>query len=170
MNSDLLTLRFAFRRNAPGLVARLIRFVTKSQDGISHVEVIFPGGRSFSSREPHGAGWADIDYAADPDGWLFADLVDVPHEFVVNARQWANARAGKGYDFLGILRFYLVKRRLNDRDFCSECGLLIAHICGRFLDADPALTSPQRLYDLVRADYLARTGSGCVIDPKKDLL
>jgi uncharacterized protein YycO len=152
----MATLRYAFRVGASGWVSRAIRFVTKSQQGISHVEVLFPDGRSFSSREPHGSGWAHIDYAADPDGWIFVDMVDVPNNFIENAREWCDSRVGRGYDWLGILRFYLVKCRVNDFDFCSETGGIIAHICGRFLEVDPALTSPQRLYDLLIADYRAR--------------
>lgn len=155
----MATLRYAFRVNAPGFVSRAIRFVTKSQQGISHVEVIFPNGMSFSSREPHGSSWAQIDYKADPDGWLFVDMVDVPYTSIMDAHKWCDSRVGRGYDWLGILRFYLVKRRMNERDFCSETGGMIAHICGRFLEIDPALTSPQRLYDLLIADYRARRSS-----------
>jgi hypothetical protein len=72
------TLVFAFRRNASGLVSRLIRFVTKSDDGISHVEVRFPDGRSFSSREWHGTDWANIDYSVGE--WIFVELLDVSDE------------------------------------------------------------------------------------------
>ena len=151
------TLKYAFRVGADGFISRAIRFVTKSQQGISHVEVIFPDGRSFSSREPYGSSWANIDYTAG--GWLFVDMVDVPWNFIENAREWCDSRVGRGYDWLGILRFYLVKRRLNERDFCSETGGIIAHICGRFMEVDPALTSPQRLYDLLIADYHARRPS-----------
>lgn len=152
----MTTLRYAFRVGASGFVSRAIRFVTKSQQGISHVEVIFPDGRSFSSREPHGAAWAQIDYAADPNGWLFVDMVDVPKNFIENAVEWCDSKAGTPYDFLGIARFYLVKRRVNQRLFCSEAGAEIARICGRFTEIDPALTSPQRLYDLLIADWHAR--------------
>lgn len=152
----MATLKYAFRVGASGFVSRAIRFVTKSQQGISHVEVIFPDGRSFSSREPDGASWATIDYKADPEGWVFVDLLNVPNNFIENAVEWCDSKAGTGYDFLGILRFYLVKRRMNHRLFCSEAATEIAHICGRFHELDPALTSPQRLYDALIADLNAR--------------
>lgn len=156
----MATLTFAFRVGASGWISRAIRFVTKSQQGISHVEVILPDGRSFSSREPDGASWANIDYSAEPGGWLFVDMVDVPKNFIENAVEWCDSKAGTGYDFLGIARFYLVKRRLNQRLFCSEAATEIARICGRFEELDPALTSPQRLYDALVADYHARRAKG----------
>lgn len=143
-----MLLVFAFRQNAPGVISRLIRFVTKSQDGISHVEMMFPDGRSFSSREPKGAAWADIVYRQNE--WLLL-TVDVSAEDVAKAKDWCDSMVGTPYDWLGILWFYLVKRWWSRWLFCSECAGTVAQILG-LIDADvePALTSPQRLYDLLR--------------------
>jgi hypothetical protein len=151
------TLVFAFRRNASGLVSRLIRFVTKSDDGISHVEVRFPDGRSFSSREWHGTDWANIDYSVGE--WIFVELLDVSDEAIERAAAWADAQCGRKYDYLGILLFYLNKRNKNKRLFCSKAACKVGQACGRFTGVDASLVSPQRMLDLIRSDYQARTES-----------
>jgi hypothetical protein len=159
------TLVFAFRRNAPGLVSRLIRFVTKSDDKVSHVEVKFPNGLSFSSREWHGAAWKEIDYNVeqvfgeiDANGdWIFVELIDVSDEAIEAAAAWADAQCGRKYDYLGILLFYLNKRNKNKRLFCSKAACKIGQACGRFAGVDASMVSPQRMLDLIRADYQART-------------
>lgn len=147
------TVVFAFRQNAPGLVSWLIRFVTKSEQKISHVEVVFPDGRSFSSREPKGAAWADIDYSQGQ--WKFCSI-EVTDEQLAEALKITAQMEGRGYDFLGIVRFYLGWSRNNDRPFCSEYGGMIAKCFGLALNADPNLISPQRLFDLVAADPRVR--------------
>jgi hypothetical protein len=120
--------------------------------------MVFPDGRSYSSREPKGTAWEQIDYAKDPKDWLFVDLVDIDRKAVDAARMWADAHENIGYDFIGILRFYLTRKSKNSKFFCSEVCVTLAQLCGRFRGLDPSLVSPQRLYDLALADYQARRG------------
>ncbi len=140
-----MTIRFAFRKGAKGFFSRAIRFVTKSQDGLSHVEAVFENGRSFSSREPKGTAWEDIVYAkAD---WIMCEVADVtPEQY--EAALWVTRHLnGLPYDFFGIVRLYMVKSKNNQRQFCSEVCTRIAQACGLARHLDPNLTSPQRLYD-----------------------
>lgn len=142
----LTRITFAFKQDAPGFVSWAIRFVTKSEDRLSHVEVIFPDGRSFSSREPKGATWKVIDYSLEK--WIYCS-VEVTDEELAAATEVANGMDGLGYDFLGIVRLYLVLSRNNKRPFCSEVASLIARAVGLAKKIDPNLTSPQRLYDVL---------------------
>jgi len=139
---------FAFRVGAKGFFSRAIRFVTKSEDGISHVEVLFPDGLSFSSREPKGTSWLKIDYAADPGGWI-RYAVEVTQDQLADAVIVAETFNGLPYDFLGILRLYVVKNVENQRQFCSEIGTRLAHAVGLARSLNPNLTSPQRLKDAI---------------------
>ena len=141
-------LTFAFKTRARGFFSWAIRFVTKSQDGISHVECVFPDGQSFSSREPKGTSWETIDYATDQ--WLFV-TVPATDAQVAAARIIAESLDGLPYDFLGIVRLYLVKSKNNQRQFCSEVCTRLAQACGVARHLDPNLTSPQRLYDALAA-------------------
>jgi hypothetical protein len=149
-----MSIKLAFRHNAGGIFSRAIRFITKSDDAVSHVEVIFPDGRSFSSREGSGASWEWIDYST---GWFIVELLDVPESLIAEAARWADAQVGRRYDYWGIVLYYFNKRNKSERLFCSEAAARIAQICGRFPEADPSLVSPQRLLDLARADYDARS-------------
>jgi hypothetical protein len=149
-------LRLAFRKDAKGFISWAIRFVSKSDDAVSHVEVIFPDGRSFSSREGSGAAWQRIEYGP---GWYIVPLLDVPEALIAEAAKWADAQCGRPYDYWGIVLYYFNKRNKSIRLFCSEAAARIAQICGRFEEVDPSLVSPQRILDLARADYDARTGT-----------
>lgn len=139
-----MTIKFAFKKDAPGFFSRAIRFVTKSQDGLSHVEAVFPDGRSFSSREPKGTSWQVIDYSRDK--WIICE-VEVTRDEATAAQLVTLNFDRLPYDFLGIVRLYLVKSSNNQRQFCSEVCTRIAQACGLARHLDPNLTSPQRLYD-----------------------
>ena len=139
-----LMVTFAFKVDAPGFFSWLIRFITKSQDGISHVEVIFPDGRSFSSREPKGVSWDVVDY--NRNKWIFCDVrITEEQHYRMLTLAWQLDRAP--YDFLGCARIYVVKSVENARQFCSEVGGRMAQVIGLVERMDPNLTSPQRLYD-----------------------
>ncbi len=142
-NSDLMV-TFAFKVDAPGFFSWLIRFVTKSQDGISHVEVIFPCGRSFSSREPKGVYWDVVNYLQHK--WIFCDVKITPEQHKAML-ELAAKLDGAPYDFLGCYRLYKVKSVENMRQFCSEVGGRFAHTIGLVPRMDHNLIGPQRLYD-----------------------
>lgn len=143
---------YAFRYKASGVVSAAIQFVTRSQHRLTHVEVILPDGRSFSSREFEGASFKQIDYK--PEEWIRL-WFEVTDEQMANILAVCARYDGSPYDYLGIIRYALniQTRRLfrfaRKWPFCSEVGVDVAHQHGEGLDLDPNFTSPQRLFDVL---------------------
>ena len=154
---------FAFKTDAPGFYSWVIRFLTKSQDRISHVEYIHHDGLSFSSRESGlwdnekpGSQWRRIDYNDGKSSWLIC-YANVPIERTYKVEQLIREMEGLPYDKLGIIRWYFNISKNNKKQFCSECCDRIAREYGFVTHMDANLTSPQRLFD------------GLVSDPKIEL-
>jgi uncharacterized protein YycO len=99
-----------------GILSTLIRW--QSRGKYSHAAILLPNGRIVESWQGSGVrikklkDWRDIDAFAVP-GMTTAQWDD--------AIEFAIGQVGKGYDYLGVLRF--VSRRPspeNERWFCSE--------------------------------------------------
>lgn len=147
-------LRLAFKVNSKGFFSRIIRFVSKSQDGVTHVEIVFPDNLSFSSREPRGTGYLYIDYLKDPDDWLIIDMPEMAPEKIDAIRRKANSMLGLPYGW-GDLGGYYFNRDIWDTAgiFCSGAITELMHAAGEFLSLKPNRTSPQRMLDVARVRF-----------------
>lgn len=103
------------RPGIAGLYSILTRWWTKSK--YSHVELVLPTGRAWSSSfEDGGVRSKLIDF--DPARW---DLVDLPPALEQAAVAWFEAHRGAGYDLVGNLQFVLSPiPHSRRRWFCSE--------------------------------------------------
>ena len=128
----------------------------------SHVEIWLDGpiknARCFSSREPHGAGFQNIDLT-DPM-WDIFDVFFTPEQ-----EQCANGYClgcdGKMYDGLGLIGYEFKNPALHDYHaiFCSEVGAAILQKCGgRSMKTVPWQTDPGTLAKFIIADPLNNIG------------
>jgi hypothetical protein len=92
----------------------------KTSGRVGHIEIYTGEGMSVASRNGIGVNR----YALRLDG-LVAVRRPFPHVNLTAAENWFERSArGQGYDFLGLLSFWLaVKRGSPDRMFCSEFAL-----------------------------------------------
>ena len=141
----------AFKRSTGGFLDKAICWKTGSP--YCHVELMLAGpiddAQCFSSRQPHGTGFANINLRDDKI-W---DLVVLP----LNPSQenallnFCKGCGSKEYDWVGILGFVLPWGEHDDYDrFCSEiCTEALQKVLGWFPDVKPWKTSPADLYKLV---------------------
>lgn len=130
----------------------------------SHVELWLDGpinnARCFSSREPHGAGFEQIDLS-DARLWNVITLNCTPIQ-ETSANGFCLRTDGKIYDGLGLVPFVFKKGpELHDYHavFCSEVCAAVASKCankdlgGLF----PWQVSPGMLYDMAVRDFMLST-------------
>jgi hypothetical protein len=129
----------------------------------SHVEGWLDGpktnARCFSSREPHGAGFEQIDLTT-PGLWDFLPFPCTPDQ-EMSANGFCLGADGKLYDGVGLLGFKLADPAIHDYHalFCSETWAAIAQkCCGRPLPKVPWLISPGELYTLAKGWNGAQSG------------
>ncbi len=124
----------------------------------SHVEGWLDGpqnnARCFSSREPHGAGFEQIDLTV-PGLWDTIPFVCTPEQEAL-ANGFCLGADGKMYDGVGLLGYGLANASIHDYHslFCSETWAAIAQKCCRkTLPRAAWLISPGELFDLVKVDF-----------------
>ena len=151
-------MNLAFKHNTGGFFDWLIEKKTGSD--IVHVELWMTGPREhatcFSSREPHGTGYATIDLSAPL--WTCVEINATQAQ--MDAVRWfAEGTGFKRYDMLGILGFVLPRRTHDPAEvFCSEwCCLALQRCLGLFLidgsgnQVRPWTVSPTDLYNMAIA-------------------
>jgi hypothetical protein len=151
-----LNLAFKDAELAGGFFSKAIKWKTGGR--FSHVEMWLTGPREnavcFSSREPHGTGYAHIDLSAP----LFTCVEILATQPQLDSIRWfAEGTGFKRYDMLGILGFILPWGEHDDADvFCSEWCTLALQRCMNMCLVDPNgkpvkswMTSPVELYRLV---------------------
>ena len=99
----------------------------------SHVELVL-SGLAYSADAWEGRVRSRGVGGFNRDNW---DVVDV--EFV-KSYSWLGQQLGKGYDYLGILGFFLFKWQDPTRWYCSE-------ICAVAVGVKAERISPQQLYE-----------------------
>lgn len=138
-------MQIAFYKGKGSWVSWCIR--KRTNGCYSHVEAVFSDGRSFSSHETEGGvRFKDIDYVKDAADWDLFEF-DVSPEDEAVMRKWAEIKAGKRYDFRAIARYLLgMEMPENDRLFCSETMVDMAHQIGRLKFLKASATSPVALW------------------------
>lgn len=122
----------------------------------SHVEGWLSGpqnnARCFSSREPHGAGFAQLDLTIS-GLWEIVPLSLTPDQEVL-ANGFCVGCDGKNYDGIGLIGYALSNPAIHDYSaiFCSETWAAIALKCwGKNIGGkDPWQISPGGLYQLAK--------------------
>lgn len=118
----------------------------------SHVEMVFAGplenAECFSSRQPHGTGWAHIDLS-DKKAWDIVVLTTTPEQ-EQRIHAFCDGCGNKDYDWMGILGFVLPWGEHDDEDrFCSEIATeALQKVLGWWQDVKPWKISPTALYQL----------------------
>lgn len=129
--------------------SRLIRWKTGGR--FSHVELWIDGPREnalcFSSREPHGTGYAHINLSSPL--FTIVEIAATPQQ-EMDVRWFAEGTGVKRYDFLGILGFCFPWGEHDDADvFCSEwCTLVLQRVFGMFPGVKSWKTDPTQLFRL----------------------
>jgi hypothetical protein len=125
----------------------------------SHVELWLDGpisnARCFSSREPHGAGFQQIDLS-DGKLWVIVPVASaLEQEASVNG--YCFGCDGKIYDGVGLLGFELKNAAIHDYHavFCSEVCADALHKCAgkNILPLEPWQISPGMLYEMAVKDF-----------------
>jgi hypothetical protein len=121
-----------------------------------HVEGWLSGpatnARCFSSREPHGAGFEQLDLTA-PGRWVILPALDLTPEQESLAWGYCLGCDGKNYDGVGLIGFALHDQKIHDYSsiFCSETWAAIAQHCwSKTLPVQPWQISPGMLCDLAK--------------------
>lgn len=142
-------MQLAFKQNGTGFVSWMIRRRTNGK--FSHVELVFSDGLSFSAHEfEGGTRFKRIKYEAEPNFWELVPVRGIDSEQEAHIRLWCEEQTGKGYDFRGIIRFFLgMKRDTNNTWYCSEVCLAALKVAGKFLHV-PDDASPQTLWIAAR--------------------
>ena len=145
-----------------GPVASLIRFQTRSK--YSHAAVWSPRRQLLWESRP-GTGVRRITWTRNQARRSKASFFTVPsmtEAGMAEAMEWADRQVGKGYDYLGVLRFLSRETRDNrNRFFCSEFdfefalrgGVLLLHNIQPY-EVSPALLSFSPLMEPFDIDTL----------------
>jgi hypothetical protein len=149
---------FAFKIAARAGSAWSLLIAKESGSMYSHVEVWLDGprenARCFSSREPHGAGFQQINLT-DAMWDIFPVFFTPEQESMVNG--YCLGCDGKIYDGLGLIGYQFKNASIHDFHavFCSEVGAAILQKCGgRSMKTVPWQTSPGDLANFVKSDPL----------------
>lgn len=123
----------------------------------SHVEMWIGGPQSnatcFSSREPHGAGFEQIDLTTDL--WHLVPVVCTPDQ-ELKIEGFCLGTDGKIYDGVGLLGYQFKQPALHDYHavFCSEvCAAALQKCAAKTLPGVPWLISPGELCKLAEAGF-----------------
>ena len=139
----MLILKVAFYRGDGRLFNVITKWRTSGEH--THVELVFPDGRSFSSSQWDG-GVRFKSIAYEPEKWHIVMLPLTALE-VASVLEFCEREKGKKYDWRGILDFFAGK---GDGDknswFCSEICAAALQQVGRFRFLTPARTSPEALW------------------------
>ena len=131
-------IRFAFKKSAAetGFAAIIGKEISRvSGSPYCHVEIVleanadFTSCLCFSSREPHGAGFEEIDLS-NREMWDLVDLhLNRDQELMVHG--YCNGCDGKGYAFVNIAGIALHNPAWHDftRIICSETGATALKTC-----------------------------------------
>jgi len=139
-------IKVAFYTGPGRLIDKLIRWWTNSE--YSHCEILFSNGEMFSADA-----WSNstrFTSQFNPDHWEFIEL-RAKESVEASLYSWCLDRAGKKYDWLGVIGFVLPQISQNKkRWFCSEiCGAGLQYF-GKFpAGTKTSKLSPQDLYDLL---------------------
>jgi hypothetical protein len=148
-------LKVAFRKKSNSLFSVLIRWYTFGPH--SHVELLFPDGRSFSSDESDGgAKWRTRNMTADE--W---DFLTVPctAEEVQRVVKFCNGEDGCEYDKTGIAFSFLpiaLGYQSSTRWFCSEICVAALQQVGYLTGYTPSRISPNKLYKILKKELEAK--------------
>ncbi len=122
----------------------------------SHVEGWLSGAPNnahcFSSREPHGAGFAQIDLTVSGLWDIVPVILTAEEEALANG--FCLGCDGKNYDAIGLIGYALSNPDIHDYSaiFCSETWAAIAAKCwGKTLPKQPWQISPGQLYALAKS-------------------
>lgn len=109
-----------------GIISALIRWQTRSV--YSHAALLMPDGKIIESWQGEGVrtkqltDWSNIDQF---------EVVGMTSEQWIDAIEFARLQIGRGYDYLGVIRF--ISRRsmpANGRWFCSELVFMALRVAG----------------------------------------
>lgn len=160
-------MRIAFYRACAGnwldhLIDRL-----SGRLGFSHVELVFPGGASFSSTsrdrsvdlsgrsKPNGTRWKRIDFAEHPERWEIVDFPGLPRldaREILRMHCFADRQLDARYDWRGVVRLAPGMGWVGDspsRWFCSEVVIAALQSGGAILSLKPKEFSPNSLARLL---------------------
>jgi hypothetical protein len=149
-------IRLAFRLAAStgNPFSELISKVTGSP--YSHVEGWLSGpqnnAKCFSSREPHGAGFQQIDLTV-PGRWEITEPMALTGDQEALACGYCLGCDGKNYDGVGLVGFAVHNPAIHDYSsiFCSETWAAIAQHCwSKTLPVQPWQISPGLLFELAK--------------------
>ena len=150
----MIRLAFKVAAIAGGPWSELISKVSKSP--YCHVEGWLSGpinnARCFSSREPHGAGFQQIDLTT-PGLWVITPEIPLTAQEEAAANGFCLGCDGKRYDMAGLAGYALQNPAIHDYSqvFCSETWAAIAQKCwAKPLPKDPWLISPGDLFELAK--------------------
>lgn len=144
-------MEIAFRKNAPGLFPKLIRWWTSSP--YSHCEVIFSNGFTFSADiEEFKTRFKSVSH--NPDEW---DIIKIPIERIIEYKVYDFCLNEENclYDIIGIFFSQIIPISFENPWwwFCSENAVACLHKTGELLDIIPHQTSPGRLYKLLKERF-----------------
>lgn len=114
----------------------------------SHVELVFSDDLWFSSSpRDDGVRYRAIEFI--PEHWDMIDLSVTPEE-EATIRIWCDGKVGAGYDWWGVLHFYLrFLPQSKDKWFCSEIVLAALQNIGWFAGVKAWRVSPNRLFGMM---------------------
>jgi hypothetical protein len=144
-------IKVAFRKKGGSWFSWLIRAYTGGP--LSHSEILFPDGRSFSSDESDGGTkWRTRDMTATE--W---DFLTVPctEEQVQRVVEFCNGEDGCEYDKTGIAFSFLpiaLGYQSSSRWFCSEICVAALQQVGFMTGYTPSRISPNKLYKILKKE------------------
>lgn len=99
-----------------GVISALIRWQTRG--AVSHAAILLPDGRVLEAWQGDGVRIKTLESWKDVEAYEIEGATELQW---ADAIQFAELQVGRGYDYLGIIRF--ISRKYlpeNDRWFCSE--------------------------------------------------
>lgn len=147
------TCYIAVKEYTGGFFGKLIKLKTVGDK--THVEFVFEDKKtSFSSDENDGGcRFRDnLDFSDEKVWTLFP--IEVSEEKLKEVIKWCQLKAGKPYDKLGVIKFYIgrVTKEEGGYLFCSEAIGFIMHMLGRWKWKNPSALSPQTCFDMLMAE------------------